>query len=171
MWGRRVAFVLCLVALALWAAELPWKRVWAGHNDFMQLYAGALLVGSPQLYSSDANRVIGEKLGLWMPAVQVVRLPYYAALLKPLATLPYQTAYFLFQGICVVAPLALAHRSRLRSPAVPWLVLISVPVLTSFANGQDVMIVLALSAAALDLEQNDHPWLSGFCLALCTIKF
>ena len=171
MWARRLAFLLCLFALALWAAELPWKRVWAGHNDFMQLYAGALLVGGPQLYSSDANRVIGEQLGFWMPSVQFVRLPYYAALLKPLAALPYQASYLLFQGVCMAATLAFAWKSRLRSPAVPWLLLISIPVLTSFANGQDIMIVLALSAAALDLEGTDHPWLSGFCLALCTIKF
>jgi hypothetical protein len=50
-------------------------------------------------------------------------------------------------------------------------VLISIPVLTSFANGQDVMIVLALSAAAIYLDQAERPGLAGLCLALCTIKF
>ncbi len=59
----------------------------------------------------------------------------------------------------------------MRSRAVPWFLLISIPVLTSFANGQDVMIVLALAAAAVYLDQADRPWLAGLCLALCTLKF
>lgn len=171
MWARRLAFLLCLGAMALWAVELPWTRVWAGHNDFMQLYAGGLLAGSSRLYSSEANRAIGEQLGYWMPSVQFVRLPYYAALLKPLAKLPYQAAYLVFQGICLAAALVFAWTSRRRSPAAAWFLLISIPVLTSFANGQDVMLVLALSAAALSLDRAGRPWLAGFCLALCTIKF
>jgi hypothetical protein len=171
MWAHRLAFVLCLAAMALWAAALPWQRVWAGHNDFMQLYAGGRLAGTSELYSSDANRTIGEQLGYWMPAVQFVRPPYYAALLKPLAKLPYHAAYLVFQSVCLAAALAFAFVSRKRSRAVPWLVLISIPVLTSFANGQDVMIVLALGAAAVYLDEAERPWLAGLCLALCTIKF
>ncbi len=171
MWARRLTFVLCLAAMALWAAALPWQRIWAGHNDFMQLYAGGRLAGTHQLYSSGANRALGERLGFWMPSVQFVRLPYYAALLKPLAKLPYHAAYLLFQGVCMAAALAFVWMSRMRSRAVPWFLLISIPVLTSFANGQDVMIVLALSAAAVYLDQADRPWLAGLCLALCAIKF
>jgi hypothetical protein len=157
--------------MALWAAALPWQRVWAGHNDFMQLYAGGSLAGASELYSSGANRAIGEQLGYVMPAVQFVRLPYYAALLKPLAMLPYHTAYMVFQSGCFAAALAFAFLMRTRSPAVPWFLLISIPVLTSFANGQDVMLVLALSAAAVYLDQAGRPRLAGLCLALCTIKF
>src|SRR5579864_7708623 len=171
MWARRAAFILCLTAMALWAAALPWQRIWAGHNDFMQLYAGGRLAGTSELYSSEANRAIGEKLGFWMPAVQFVRPPYYAALLQPLAKLPYHAAYLAFQGVCLAAALAFAFLSRMKSRAVPWFLLISIPVLTSFANGQDVMIVLALSAAAVYLDQAERPWLAGLCLALCTIKF
>jgi hypothetical protein len=100
-----------------------------------------------------------------------VRLPYYAALLEPLARLPYHAAYLLFQGACLAAALAFAFVSRKRSRAVPWFLLISIPVLTSFANGQDVMIVLGLSAAAVYLDHAERPWLAGLCLALCTIKF
>jgi hypothetical protein len=171
MYARRAAFVLCLAAMALWAVALPWQRVWAGHNDFMQLYAGGRLAGESELYSSAANRTIGEQLGFWMPSVQFVRLPYYAALLAPLAKLPYHAAYLIFQSVCVAATLTFVFVSRKKSRTVPWFLLISIPVLTSFANGQDVMIVLALSAAAVCLDQAKRPWLAGLCLALCTIKF
>jgi Glycosyltransferase family 87 len=171
MLARRVAFLLCLAAMALWAAALPWQRVWAGHNDFMQLYTGGRLAGASELYSSDANRTIGEQLGYVMPAVQYVRLPYYAALLKPLAMLPYHTAYLVFQSGCLAAALAFVFLTRTRSRGAPWFLLISVPILTSFANGQDVVIVLALSAAAVYLDQAERPGLAGLCLALCTIKF
>lgn len=171
MLAKRLAFVLCLGAMVLWAAQLPGKRVWAGHNDFMQLYAGGTLAGTPELYSSDANRALDQRLGFWMPSVQYVRPPFYAALLKPLAMLPYRTAYFLFQCACIAAALGFAFLGRRRNRALPWLMLISIPLLTAFANGQDVVIVLALCAAGLFLDKTGKPWLAGLCLALCAIKF
>jgi len=137
----------------------------------MQLYAGGTLAGTSELYSSGANRAMGEQLGFWMPAVQFVRLPYYALLLKPLTILPYHTAYVVFQGACLAAALAFAFLARTSSHGVPWFLLISIPVLTGFANGQDVMIVLALSAAAVYNDQAKRPVLAGLCLAFCTIKF
>src|SRR3982751_5127987 len=98
MWSRRAAFVLCLAAMALWAAALPWQRVWAGHNDFMSFYTGGMLAGTSDLYSSAANRSVNERLGSWMPPVQYLRLPYYAALFKPLTALSYHSAYLMYQG-------------------------------------------------------------------------
>ncbi len=171
MWARRFAFVLCLAAMALWAAALPWQRVWAGHNDFMAFYTGAVLASTPDLYSSSANRAVNQQLGYSMPAVQYLRPPYYAALLKPLAKLPYHAAYLIFQAVNLAAALAFAFLSGKKARSVPWFLLISVPVLTSFANGQDVMMVLVLSAAAVYLDQAGRPWLAGLCLALCTLKF
>ena len=171
MLARRAAFVLCLLAMALWGAALPWQRVWAGHNDFMAFYTGGLLAGTPELYSSAANRAVSEHLGFWMPGVQYIRLPYYAALLQPLAMLPYHTGYLVFQSACLAAALAFAFLARTSSHGVPWFLLISIPVLTGFANGQDVMIVLALSAAAVYNDQAERPVLAGLCLAFCTIKF
>jgi hypothetical protein len=171
MWARRLALALSLVAMASWAAALSWQRVWAGHNDFLSFYTGGLLAGTPDLYSSSANRALNEQLGYWMPAVQYLRLPYYAALFKPLTMLPYHAAYLVFQGVCLTAMLAFVWAGRARSRLLPWFLLISIPALTSFANGQDVMIVLALSAGAVYLDESKRPWLAGFCLALCSIKF
>jgi hypothetical protein len=171
MLARRAAFVLCLVAMALWGGALPWQRIWAGHNDFMAFYTGGLLAGTPELYSSAANRAVNEQLGFWMPGVQYLRLPYYATLLRPLAMLPYHSAYLVFQGACLTSALAFVFLNQRASRSAPWFLLISIPVLTSFANGQDVMIVLALSAAAVYLDQAGRPGFAGLCLALCTIKF
>ena len=171
MWARRIAYLLCLGAMALWAAELSWQRVWAGHNDFMAFYTGGLLAGTPHLYSSSANRAVDEQLGYGMPAVQYLRLPYYAALLKPLTRLPFHTAYLVFQSLCIAAAGLFLTLGRRRCRPLPWFALISIPVLTGFANGQDVVIVLALSAAAVYLDQAERPGLAGLCLALCTLKF
>jgi Glycosyltransferase family 87 len=171
MWPRRIGFIVCLCAVLLWASQIPWSRVLRGYNDFMQLYAGATLAGTSDLYSAEANRTVDERIGFWMPAVQYVRLPFYAGLLKPLAWLPYRAAYLLFQFTCLACLVVFAYFGRLRFRPLPWLLLISVPLLTAFANGQDVVVLLALCAAALSLDEKRRPWLAGMCLALCTIKF
>ena len=112
MWARRAAFLVCLVAMALWALALPWGRVWAGHNDFMSFYTGGLLAGTPDLYSSSANRALNEQLGYWMPSVQYLRPPYYAMLFKALTALPYHAAYLVYQGVSLAAAFAFAWISR-----------------------------------------------------------
>ncbi len=157
--------------MALWAVELPWRRVLAGHNDFLSFYTGARLAGTSQLYSSQANRAINEQIGYYVPSIQYLRPPYYAALLKPLTAFPYTVAYWIFQVFCLALLAGFAWAARRRSPAVPWLLLISIPALTGFANGQDVAMILVLSAAAVFLDEAERPWLAGLCLALCTIKF
>jgi Glycosyltransferase family 87 len=157
--------------MVLWAIELPWSRILTGHNDFLSFYTGGMLAGTSDLYSTAANRALNEQLGFSMPAVQYLRPPYYAACLKALTIFPYAVAYWMFQVFCLVLLVGFAWAARRKSPAVPWLVLISIPVLTGFANGQDVAIILALSAAAVYLDDAKRPWLAGLCLALCTIKF
>lgn len=171
MWSRRAGFVVCVLAAFLWASQVPWNRVRRGYNDFMQLYAGATLAGTPDLYSAEANRAIGEHIGFWMTAVRYVRPPFYAGMLKPLAYLPYGYAYLIFQSVCFASLAAFACLAYQRAPPVLWLLPISIPLVAAFVNGQDVVIVLALCAAALWLDEQKRPWLAGACLALCAIKF
>src|SRR5713101_3469514 len=85
--------VVFLVSLAY----VQRQRVSRGENDFAQLYTGARLVGTPDLYSRTANlATIQTTLGFTMESVVYTRPPFYAALLKPLALLPYRAAYAVF---------------------------------------------------------------------------
>ena len=148
MWARRLAFVLCLAAMALWAAALPWQRVSGpATTTSWRFTPAAVLAGTPQSVFFRARiEPSNEQLGFWMPAVQY-RAP---AVLRRAAQAAGEAAVSRClsalsgcvpggsPGFCVDEP----DESR---AAVPWFLLISIPVLTSFANGQDVMIVLALA--------------------------
>src|SRR5579871_5403286 len=72
-------------------------RALRGQNDFVQLYTGAKLVGTPGLYSRATNlATVKSTLGFTMETVVYTRPPFYATLLRPLALLPYRTAYTVF---------------------------------------------------------------------------
>src|ERR687890_2584960 len=61
------------------------QRIVTGQVDFAQLYAGATLVGTGELYSVDANNAAIKRLtGVTMEGVTYSRLPFYAFLLQPL---------------------------------------------------------------------------------------
>ncbi|HEY3742545.1 MAG TPA: hypothetical protein VGL53_22000, partial [Bryobacteraceae bacterium] len=69
--------------------SIQWSRVIRGQNDFAALYAGGKLAGTPDLYSRTANlALIQSTIGMTMDTVVYTRPPFYAALLKPLTSLP-----------------------------------------------------------------------------------
>jgi hypothetical protein len=92
------------IALLSTLVGLPWDRTIRGQNDFVALYVGAKLVGSPELYSRPANEaMIKSILGATMQSVTYTRPPFYAALLKPLSFLPYHAAYAIFCAVCLAS--------------------------------------------------------------------
>ena len=92
-WAPVVLGILFLLALAY----LQRERAIQGQNDFVQLYTSGKLAGTPGLYSRAENlATIQSILGFTMDGVECTRPPFYAALLKPLAALPYRAAYALF---------------------------------------------------------------------------
>lgn len=147
------------------------ERFLAGANDFAQLYAGATLIGTPGLYSVEANeRVHRETLGGVMPSVYYSRLPFYAWMLRPLAGLPYRTAYWTFQAMsvaCLVWFLWTFVRDRFDLAVFAFLY---PPLVFTPFNGQDVSIVLALAAAGYLLMERERPFTAGLVWSLCAIK-
>ena len=88
---------ICFLALLMWTQR---ERILTGRNDFSQLYVGAKLSGSGQLYDRSANiEQFKQTIGVTMEGVLYSRLPFYAFLLRPLAALPYMVAFALFAAL------------------------------------------------------------------------
>ena len=169
---RNALMLLPGIVFLLSLASMNSGRILKGHNDFLQLYCGARLAGTADLYSVEANqRVQREAIGLEMEGVYFSRPPFYALLLSPLGWLSYPHAYAVFQ---MVSLLSLAAFLRLYLPQLPELALycsLSVPLLSSLANGQDIGLVLLLAGLSMPLMRRHYEFPAGLILALCAIKF
>jgi hypothetical protein len=148
------------------------ERIIAGRTDFAQLYAGASLVGTPDLYSARANdAIISRVTGVTMEGVTYSRLPFYAWLLKPFTWLPYRTAYYSFVLLNVGAALVFIFRFSSICRELPLFCAFSVPLLVAFAQGQDTPILLLLASTVFLLAQRGRDFAAGLVLSLCAIKF
>jgi hypothetical protein len=169
-WIQWISAALGLTLL-IFLGLLQRDRFFPGQNDFLQLYAGAKLSGTPDLYSPvAARRIHREATGVELVGVYYSRPPFYAALLRPLGMLPYRVAYWTFESISFAA---FAVFLVLFVPQCKELVLFSslcFPLLSDFLNGQDVTLVLLLAAGSILAIRNDHEFLAGLFLSLCAIK-
>lgn len=165
------AAILGTVLLLAWGYPQR-SRALAGHNDFLQLYTGATLVGSPSLYSPAANREVHlRSAGLTLEGVYYSRPPFYAFLLQPLAALPYRTAYAVFQCFNFAAIGVFLWLYARRLPEVAVFASLFLPLLCDLLNGQDASFVLCLTGAAILSLRRGRPFLAGLLLSLCAIKF
>jgi hypothetical protein len=159
------------LTLLIFLGLLQRDRFFPGQNDFLQLYAGAKLSGTPDLYSpAAARRIHGEATGVELVGVYYSRPPFYAFLLRPFGMLPYRAAYWTFEGISFAA---FAVFLILFVPQCKELILFSslcFPLLSDFLNGQDVTLVLLLAAGSIIAIRKDHEFLAGLLLSLCAIK-
>lgn len=143
-----------------------------GHNDFLQLYVGASLCGTGQLYSLEANqRLQSEFIGRVSPSVRYSRLPFYSLLLRPLTWMPYRTAYWTFQALSLGSLLAFACLAVPRTPLIAPLLCFSIPALMTLKLGQDVFLVLLAFAVYQALSERGKALAAGLVLSLCLVKF
>ena len=139
----------------------------------MNMYTGARLVGTPdqfrpERYAEDELSVTG-----WVSPAQerYLRLPVFAFALRPLARLPYRTAYHVWQALLLTALVgfvALWPRGG-RGPlllAACW----SFPLMANFVNTQDVAFLLLFLAIAWRYHES-RPWVAGISFGLCALKF
>lgn len=147
------------------------ERFLPGQNDFVQLYAGAQLSGTPQLYEPEASKQIHKKvLGLSLVSVYYSRPPFYAFLLRPLGALPYPVAYWLFQALSFSA---LAAFLWIWAPRCRELLLFTsfcLPVLANFLTGQDLAFAVLAAALAIECLRRNKDFAAGLLLSLCAIK-
>jgi len=153
-------------------AYLQKDRALQGANDFAQLYTGATLVNTPDLYSRTANlAVVKENLGFTMESVVYTRPPFYAALLKPLAWLQYRTAYALFSTASLACVLWFVVRFSKECSALPFFAAMSIPILTAICGGQDTPFLLAILGGSMLLTRANKDVWAGVLLSLLAIKF
>jgi hypothetical protein len=173
--SRRTGLIGCtllgLTLLSLWGYQFR-DRILTGENDFLQLYAGARLAGTPQLYDIPANqRIQLEARHIHVESVYYTRLPFYAWLLSPLGHLPYLQAYAVFQLLSLTLFGAFVFQFARRYPETLVLVSMSAPVFVTFANGQDAAGVAAMAGLAYLLAEKNRDFAAGLLLSLCAIKF
>jgi len=178
----RDSWILAILsALALlFMAALAWKtrdRSFTGHNDFVQLYTGARLVGTSHLYDSERVRQVQlERVGVTGPAWRYTRLPYYGVLLWPLGRLPYRAAYLVWQAAALGALVAFVLIWQPASAPLPigvkaLFTSLSLPVFAGLMNGQDVTFLLLWLALAVRSNDAGRPFQAGLLLSLCAAKF
>jgi len=144
-----------------------------GHNDFMGLYPGGRLAGGSGVYDPVQSAAVQRQaVGYANPHLLFCRPPYYAALMWPLARLPYFPAYLVFQAFMLAAAAlfirmwpAMAWQTRLA--ATCW----SLPLAAALAIAQDVAALLAVLAVALRLLNQRRDFAAGLVFSLCAIKF
>jgi hypothetical protein len=171
---RLVDWLPVALGFALLASlvSLQWHRVIRGQNDFVALYAGGKLAGTPGLYSRDANEaLIQSVLGATMQSVVYTRPPFYAALLKPLTLLPYLAAYGVFCALCLASVLWFVLRFSKECEALPLYASFSIPLAAFLPQGQDTPLLLTFAGASILLTRQGRDFLAGMVLSLCAIKF
>lgn len=157
-------FLLCV-----WPVR---ERVLTGQNDFLSLYCGATLAGTPHLYDRPAVSALQRQLvGVEYPAVHYTRLPFWALLLKPLSWLPYRVAYAVLQAISFASLLWLLGRYRRDYPPLDWMCALSFPVMIHFLNGQDTLIALAATGGSFLLLERRRDRAAGLLFGLAAIKY
>ena len=146
-------------------------RFLAGRNDFVQLYAGSQLSGSPRLYEPAASKEIHARvLGVWLESVYYSRPPFYAFLLRPLGMLPYKTAYWIFQFLNLLAFVAFLKIWAPRCRELPVFASVCLPLLVTILTGQDVGLALLAAAVAIEALRRKRDFTAGLLFAFCAIK-
>jgi len=165
-----IGAALGLILLGL-LAYTQRDRFLPGQNDFVQLYAGARLSGTPQLYNPEASKKVHlEVLGLWLQSVYYSRPPFYALLLRPLGKLPYPVAYWLFQALSFGAFAAFLWIWAPRCRELLLFTSLCLPVLSNFLTGQDLAFALLAAALAIESMRRGRDFAAGLLLSICAIK-
>jgi hypothetical protein len=161
-----------LVLLAAIASPY-WKDVVLGHTDYLSFYAGGRLAFTPDLY--DPPHAMAEQLRaahVMGKGTYYTRMPWFAAMMWPLARLPYLTGQFIWEVLLLaglVAFVALWPRPSL--PVRAAVLCYSVPALMGLRMSQDPPILLALMAISLALLYRGKPVIAGLVLSLTLAKF
>ena len=142
-------------------------------RDFLGFYVGASLVGSPTLYDPAANLAVQRKIGAReIDSIIFVRLPYFAAILRPLTWIPYRAAIFVWGFLSVASLIGFAfvfpyEERRISLFLLCWFI----PSAYAIRVGQDSPFVILWIAIALRLRMHKRLFLAGLVFSLCLEKW
>jgi hypothetical protein len=190
LWMVGLAAALFILTMAVGNGLLPAEKALTPDDmglDFLPFYTGASFVRAgatdriydlPSLYAAEQataqteHLALGDRAGgpFWNP-------PFYAALLSPLAELPYRRALLVWTMINIAA-LLLAMRLLVRmlppqatwqtQALVPLLVLVSMPFVQAISHGQNTFMSLLLVTMIVTLWRARRAVLAG---AVCGLLF
>lgn len=145
-------------------------------QDFLNLYTGAVLARDGrlhELHDPDAQLAVEQSIRPGRTVlVPFVRPHFYAAALRPLASLPHETAHKVWialQGAFMLAFLALVYR-EFGSEAVVLAALFAPPVMGSL-QGQDNWILGLIAMAGLRAMRQGRELRGGLIWSLALLKF
>lgn len=161
----------CVVGVILMTLAL-WKRP-DSEDDFRQFYRAAQLSASRQnvfgqpFLRPDKPTGVPDPQAVYLP---FARVPSYAAMLRPLAWLPYVTArrvWLFTQFLAALACIWLipADRNRLALAFA-----FSAPVAITMELGQDIFLVLLIALAAARIDSTGRRLSAGLMASLLAIK-
>ena len=163
---------MCVFWVMLGCMLLPGGRA----HDFLNLYTGASLALEgrfAELHDPAVQFAREREMLPQLPAlVPFVRPGFYAALLAPLALLPYKTAFALWIALqCALLLACWFWAWRRFGPEALVFAALFLPAPLGIAIGQDCAMLLAVFIAAYVLAERDRSFLSGAVLALLLWKF
>jgi hypothetical protein len=169
-----ITVTLAVAVMMATAVSVTWQwrdLVLEGRNDFLSFYAGAKLAFTNQLHVPEAvQRVQADSAGATADIMRFVRPPHYAMLLSPLALLPYKMSYLLWQALNILAAVLAVVVWPGRRIVFAHILAACMPLYISFANGQDLGLMLFGVAGTVRLMHHHSPR-AGLPLALCMAKF
>ncbi len=172
LWVGLTVLGLSAMWIALGSLILPSARA----HDFLNIYTGASLahegrfadLHDPAVQLARERQIFPQLNAL----VPFVRPAFYAALLTPLALLPYSTAFVVW--IAAQTALLLACWvwiwQRFGADALVFAALF-LPCPLGIASGQDCVMMLALFILAFELAERSRWFAAGATLALMLMKF
>jgi hypothetical protein len=142
-------------------------------SDFPVFRAGGELAGTDRLYTAAAAQAIQKReLGCTSASAVFIRLPYFAALMRPWTWMPFWIAFVLWRAANVAA---IGVFVWLWPAPRYWTLLAcawSVPLAQGIIVGQDtgfVLMWLAIAAALVERGRGQRG--AGLALSMCAAKF
>lgn len=175
--ARRISSWGAVVLMAaFWCVMAPPLIRAAWHDDFLCWYIGGKLAWSGdfhRMYEPASQWAVQQKVLPEEPILSVFpRPPFFAALVAPLATLSYRSAFVAWLSIQIVllgVCFFWAWR-KFGDDAVVWGAL-SGPAFFGIACGQDTSLLLALALAGYVLAERGQDRWAGAVWACMLIKF
>ena len=139
--------------------------------DFPVFYSSAKLLGTPELYSPEAvQRIQQQLIGCHSAAAAFIRLPYFAALIRPFTLLRLGAAFAVWRVLLVGAELGFVAFFGRRWK---WALLVCIwswPLTWDLDNGQDASFLLLALMAGSYLLARGRPFAAGLCFSWCAAK-